>query len=89
MKKESSQRCLILALAGSVRLLRTTACNGVVMKPVEGTRYNLGGIHASYHHLLHPLCVVSIARYVTGLGVWKIPEGWREFGQEQSDVPAG
>ncbi len=23
--------CLILALAGSVRLLRTTACNGVVM----------------------------------------------------------
>jgi hypothetical protein len=22
-------------------------------------------------------------------GVWKIPEGWREFGQKQSDVPEG
>ena len=59
------------------------------MQPVEETRYNLGGNHASYHHLLHPLCIVSIARCVTGFRVWKIPEGWRKFGQELSDVPAG
>ena len=78
---QRSEHCasLILALARSVRLLRTTRCNLVVKRRNGGHQSPLGGSHkaATTDYIL--LCVVSIARSVTGL--WGV-----ECGAERNSV---